>query len=315
MKKKGITLSEIKQVTADALSYFNINKYIDSFTDDELIALCENADPDVFNDINIADNIVVQENLRWEKVRPKRLSRMMARAIDLGFIGLLNQIDTKAMKIRVYDLKPLLGRKPEMIERFNIDLKTITNTEAHMLLELGKDYFLDHIDIKQRKFSTLQQFDICKAYGYARRVLLLFDCKRFDGFQTKEIMRQTEHESIDLLDVRNMKLVDWLDLLSFRPDMYRYCDPEMFKSDLISQLISLAVISDDDRVYSIIKSKNLNEVSPFGWERLMSHRPSMFESVCDYEKLDALNKKNVLAMNPHLEALIRAKGSLDVGGL
>ena len=146
-KKKGITLPEIKQVAAQAISYFNINKYIHAFTDAELISLCENADPDMFTDISVADNQVVQENFRWEKVRPKRLSRMMARAIDLGYIDLLNQINMKAMKIRIGDLKPLLRRRPEMIERFNLDLQKINNVEAHMLLELGQPYFLDHIDV------------------------------------------------------------------------------------------------------------------------------------------------------------------------
>lgn len=308
MKKKGITLSEIKQVAAEAISHFNINKYIGSFSDQELISLCDNADPDIFTDISISDNVIVRQNLRWDKVRPKRLSRMMARAIDLGFIDLLNQIDTKVMKIKVYDLRFLLGRKPEMIERFNIDLKTITNTEAHMLLELGKEYFLERIDIKGRQFSTSQQFGICKAYNYSRHVMLLFNCKLFDGFQTKEIIKTSGHDNVDLLNIKNMKLLDWLDLLSFRPDTYQYCEPDMFKNDLVSLLISLAVVSDDDRVYSIIKGKDLDEVSPFGWERLMSHRPLMFESVCDYKKLDALNKRNVIAMNPHLVDLMKERG-------
>lgn len=305
--KKGITLPEIKQVAAEAISYFNINKYIHSFTDKELISLCENADPDVFTDISVADNDIVQENFRWDKVRPKRLSRMMARAIDLGFIGLLNHIDTKAMKVKVKDLKPLLRRRPEMIERFNIDLAKISDVEAHMLLELGKPYFIEHIDVKARNFSTLQQFDICKSYEFSRNVLLLFNCKKFDGFQTKEILKKTGYDNMDLLNIRNMKLVDWLDLLSEKADMYQHCVLSDFKDEPISQLISLAVVADDEAAYSFVKDKNLDEVSPLGWEKLMSHRPSMFEAVCDYEKLDALNRKNVIASHPHLITLIQAK--------
>lgn len=306
-QKKGITLSEIKQVTAEAISFFNVNKYIHTFTEKELISLCQNADPDVFTDISVADNDIVQEHFRWDKVRPKRLSRMMARAIDLGFIGLLSHLDTKGMKFRVKDLKPLLRRKPEMIERFSIDMDKITDVEAHMLLELGKDYFLDHIDVKKRRFSVLQQFDICKSYGFSRKAMLLFDCKQFDGFQTKEALKQTGYDNIDLLDLKNMKLVDWLDLLIERPEMYQRCDILRFKNEPISQLISLAALTDDDNVFSFIKTKDLDEVSPLGWEKLMLHRPDMFESVCDYKKLDALNRKNVIALHPHLRTLIQAK--------
>lgn len=305
--KKDITLSEIKQVATSAISHFNVNKYLNSFTEDELISLCKNADPDLFTDISVADNDIVQENFRWDKVRPKRLARMMARAIDLGYASLLFHIDTKVMKLHVKDLRHLLRRSPESIERFNIDLSKISNVEAIILLELGKTYFLDKIDIKGRKFSLIQQYDICNAYDFDRAALSLFDCKRFDGFQTKEIMKRTGDKSVDLLNPRSLKLVDWLDLLSEKPDMYRYCNLDDFKNEPISQLISLAVKANNDEVYSLIRKKNLDEVSPFGWEKLMSHRPEMFKDVCDYKKFDALNKKNVLASHPHLAVLIQAR--------
>lgn len=303
--RKGITLPEIKQVAAEAISYFNINKYLNAFSEAEIISLCKHADPDVFNDISVADNITVQENFRWEKVRPKRLSRMMARAIDLGFMHLLDRINLSGMKIPIRDLRSLLRRLPEIVERFNIDLKKVSDTEAHMLLELGKPYFMENINVRDRKFTISQQFDICRAYDFQRSALSLFNCKNFDGFQTKEIAKHTADENIDLVDMNNMKLVDWLDLLIDQPDMYKHCNILNYKNDPISHLISMAVMSNDDQVYSLVKSKDLDEVSPFGWEKLMSHRPEMFKDVCDYRKMDALNKRNVLASHPKLTEFTR----------
>ena len=304
---KDITMSEIKQVVAVAITHFNVNKYIDSFTDRELISLCKNADPDIFTDASVADNAIIQENFDWNRVRPKRLARMMARAIDLGYFGLLNLMDTKEMKLHVKDLRHLLRRKPEAIERFNIDLKKLGDIESLILLELGKDYFIERIDVKKKRFTFAQQYSICQAYDFSRKVMLLFDCKKFDGFQTKEIIKRTGHDNIDIIDLTNPKIVDWIDLLQEMPDMYQYCDLSKFRNVPIAELISLAVASNSDEVYDRIKTGNLSEVSPFGWEKLMTHRSELFKDVCDYGKLDALNKRNVLTSNPHLITLIEQK--------
>ncbi len=306
-QRKVITLPEIKKVVGAALSHFNINKYLNSFSESEIISLCQNADPDVFTDISVSDNDIVQANFPWNRVRPKRLSRMMSRAIDLGYIDLLEHIDTKGMKIHVKDLRALLRRRPEMIERFSVNLSKLNEVEAFMLLELGKPYFLERINIRSYKFSSGQQFDICKAYKFDRSVLSLFACKRFDGFQTREIMKNKGLEVIDLLDPTNLKLIDWIDLLSERMDVYTHCNALLYRQEPISQLISLAVMTNDDRVYEMIKAADLNEISPFGWEKLMLHRPELFGPVCDYKKLDALNRKNVLSSHPHLLEMIRTR--------
>lgn len=308
-KVKDIPLSEIKKIASRAISQYNLDTYLDSFSADELQRLCATADPELFNDSAIVDNDVVRMNFPWARVSTRRLCRLMARLIDLDHRHILEEINTMDMRVRIRDIKALLIREPSMIERFNIDMSALSNSDAHALLELGKDYFFDRITIKGREFNSAQQYSICKAYGYQRKVLMMFDCSRFDGFHTCEILKNTLRENLDMMDLRAMKLVDWLNLLEEVPDMYDQCDVMWYRAAPIMHLINLATMFDDDKVYDIILGRDLTEVSPFGWEKLLSHRPEQFEPLCDYGKLDAMNIRNILDKQPQLEARLNGSGS------
>lgn len=308
-KTKDISLLEIKKIASRAISEYNLDIHLDDFTSDEIERLCATADPDVFTDNSLIGNDVVRANIPWARVEHRRACRLMARLIDREHYHILDLIKTMDMKVRIRDIKSLLIRDPSMIERFNIDMVALSNSDAHALLELGKDYFFDRVTIKGRNFNSTQQYSICKAYGYQRKVLLLFNPSRFDGFHTCEILKKTMRENLDLLDLNVMKLIDWLNLLEEVPDMYDQCDPLRYRSEPILHLINLAAMFDDDRVYGIILQRDLADVSPFGWEKLLSHRPDQFESLCDINKLDAMNIRNIVREQPHLEDRLSGSGS------
>ena len=300
VKSKDIPLSEIKKIATEAISHYMVNQHMDRFSEDELTQLCRTADPDLFSDGNVIDNDVVRSFFPWERTRPTRLCRLMARLLDLGYAHILDDIKTLNIKIKVKDIKALLIRVPSMIERFNINMNSLSDSDVCSLLCLGKEYFLKHINVRGREFNSTQQYQICKAYKYERSVLSLFDSKRFDGFHTSEILKLTGIQNVDLLDLTTLKLIDWISLVEVMPELYAYCDISRFLNAPITQLIDMAILVDDPKLYEVIMNSNLLDISPFGWEKLMSNKPEIFGPLCDYEKLNAMNKRSILQHHPHL---------------
>lgn len=283
---KDIPIKEIKKVASFAIAQFNINRYIDLYDDADLIGICRSTNANVFSDMNIVDNDVVRAHFPWEQFRSQRICRIMARLMDSNKESVLDEMDFLKMRVKLREIKPILLRDPSVIFRFKKDLENLTDNEAAFLLELGNDYFLSLIKIEGRKFTEIQQYAICKAYDYKRSVISKFDPKNFDGFHTAEIIKKTHRENVDILSLEKMKVIDWVNLLTHSPDLYDLCSPGKFKKEPIMFLIELAIISNDQKVYDMILKSNLNDITPFGWERLIDNRPEMFTSLCDVRKFD-----------------------------
>lgn len=281
---KDITIEELKKVAAYAMAQYNVNRVLELLTEQEIISVCHGPNPDVFSDMNIVDNDTVRTYFIWERLRPHRLCRIMARLMDNGRNEVLDGIDFSRIKVKLKDIKPLLIRDPSIILKFKKDLSKISDNDAAFLLEMGKEYFLSNISIKRRRFTEIQQYAICKAYDYRRAVISLFDHRKFDGFHVSEILKKTHRENVDLLPIENMKIIDWIHLLKHSPDLYDLCAPLRFKDEPILFLIELASIVDDQAIYDMILKRDLDEVTPFGWERLLKERPDMFSSLCDPRK-------------------------------
>lgn len=285
-RNKDITINDIKKVSSHAISQFNINRYIDTLESEELVSICNTENANIFSDMNIVDNEVIRGNFPWEQLHPKRACRIMARLIDTSNARVMDEIEFSKMKVKLKDIKPILLRDPTIIHRFKKDISKISDVEAAFLLEFGSDYLLKNIQIKGRRFTSTQQYTICKAYNYRRDVIMMFNPKDFDGFHIAEILKKTHRENIDILHLDNMKLIDWVNVLDHSVSLYDLCDVRRFKKEPIMFLIDIAIITDDNAVYDMILNGNLNEVTPFGWKRLIEKRPDIFISVCDVNKYD-----------------------------
>jgi hypothetical protein len=283
---KDIPIIEIKKVASFAIAQFNINRYIDLFDDEDIIKICKTKNANVFNDMNIVDNDIVRSNFPWEQFNPKRICRIMARLMDSNKEHVLNEIDFHKMHVRIKELKPILLRDPSVISRFKKDLSKISDNEAAFLLELGNEQFLSMIDMRGRKFTEIQQYTICKAYNYRRSVISMFDANNFDGFHVAEIIKKTGRENLDILSLNKMKLIDWINLLSEFPEIYDLMDPLRFKNESIMFLVDLAMVVDDQLIYDMILNSNVNDITTFGWERLVSKRPDLFLPICDLKKFN-----------------------------
>lgn len=283
---KDIDIEEVKKVASLSMAQYNINRYLELFTNEELVGICRSDHANVFSDMNIVDNDLIRTNFPWAQLKAKRACRIFARLMDSGNESVLDEIDFTKLKVKIKDIKSILIRDPMAIHRFKKDLSKISDNDAAALLELGNEYFLKNINIKGRKFTEIQQYAISKAYGHDRAVLALFDPNKFDGFHVSEIIKATQRESLDILSLERMKIIDWISLLSHSPHLYDLCDAERYRNAPIMFLIELAMIVDDPALYEMICKSDLNDITPLGWERLIHRMPEMFVPLCDTNKYD-----------------------------
>lgn len=68
--------------------------------------------------------------------------------------------------------------------------------------------------------------------------------------------------------------------------MYDICPIHELAYAPLMHLIDIGIMFDDDRVFNMILNKDLREVSPFSWQRLMTARPDLFTELCDTMKFD-----------------------------
>lgn len=249
----------------------------------------------------VVDNERVRDVIKWNKLDKMKLIRILIRCIDQN----VNDLDKIKKSIQQYeykikDLTFLFMRRPEFIEFFPIDLNTIETFEAATLLSFGSEYFLDKIDMSRHTFNFRESMNIVKAYGYDRDMLEKVNYRSLKGYQVSEILINTGERDLDILDVSIMTNIDWINLLEVRPEMLKYCDYSKFMSGDIYYSIKLCCMFDTPNLTHLVLDRNLNDVSPLGWEMLLIEKPEIFLAYCNFSKLDESSWNYILKSRPEL---------------
>lgn len=249
----------------------------------------------------VVDNERVRDVIKWNKLDKMKLIRILIRCIDQN----VNDLDKIKKSIQQYeykikDLTFLFMRRPEFIEFFPIDLNTIETFEAATLLSFGSEYFLDKIDMSRHTFNFRESMNIVKAYGYDRDMLEKVNYRSLKGYQVSEILINTGERDLDILDVSIMTNIDWINLLEVRPEMLKYCDYSKFMSGDIYYSIKLCCMFDTPDLTHLVLDRNLNDVSPLGWEMLLIEKPEVFLAHCNFSKLDESSWNYILKSRPEL---------------
>lgn len=249
----------------------------------------------------LTDNEDVREHVVWERVDKMQLIRIFIRCIDQD-IDILDKIKPAFSKhnYRIKNIIKLLGRKPHYIEFFPIDLNKLKTFEASSVLAIGDVYFLDKIDFGKYRFNFKESMNIIAGYVYDREIIKKVNYKSLKGYQIAEILIHTGEENLDLLDLSKLTNIDWLDLLEKRPEMLKYCDYNKFNNGDIFYSIKLCCMFDEPDLSYLVLDRSLDEVSPFGWEKLLIEKPEIFLAHCNFSKLDDGNWNNILKDQPSL---------------
>lgn len=241
-------------------------------------------------------NVVV-----WDNISRMKLIRILIRCLDQD-IDVLDKIKPclKKYDYKIKELIHLLGRRPRYIEHFPIDLNKLKTSEAALLLSLGDTYFLDKIDMSKYTFNFKESMDIVQGYDYNRNIIEQVNYRSLKGYQIAEILIHSGERDLDILDISRITNLEWLNLLENRPSMINYCDLNKFTSGDIFYSIRLCCMFESPDFSYLIINRDISEISPFGWEKLLIERPSEFLSFCDFSKLDNNNWGNILKERPEL---------------
>ena len=299
-KQKSIEKSKVFDLIATALTDFNVNNHISFFSEEDIIELCGTMDINLLQDRTIIDNEVLRNNIDWSRLEAKKLCRLAARLHDTGNHEVISKMGLKKLKVHVSDIRYIIKRSPEFIELFDINIEKLNTQDCYYLLLFGESYFWERIKVKEKNFSIIQQFEISRAYEFREDILRSMNTRKFDGFQTREVLKHTGKPLQDIFDLSSMGILDWTELLILRPEFKEDIDINQFMRAPISNLIDLLIVLDDSSAFEEFLKKDLTEISPYGWEKLIIHNPDLFAPICSPDKIGQLNRKNILLLNPNL---------------
>lgn len=247
----------------------------------------------------ISDNEEVRNVVRWDRIEKMKMIRILVRCLD-NDVDIMDEIRIQDFNYKVKHLTHLLSRKPEYIEKFKIDLNKITTSEAALLLSLGSDYFLDKINFSNYKFNFKESMNIIQGYKYDREIIKKVNYQSLKGYQITEVLIHTGEKNLDLFDKTKLTNIDWINLLSLRPEMLKHCNYSKFLSGDIFYSIKLCCMFETPDLSHLVINRGLDNISPFGWEKLLIEKPEIFLAHCDFSKLDDNNWSNILKSQPDL---------------
>lgn len=249
----------------------------------------------------ITNNEEVRRVIRWNKLDKMQLLRILIRCIDQD-VDDLEQIKTNIKKYgyRVNDLRFLFMRKPEFIEFFPIDLDKVNVIEAAMLLSLGSDYFLQKMNLRKYNFNFMESMNIIQGYKYRREVIEQVNYKSLKGHQVAEILIHTGERDIDILNLESLNSIDWINLLSDRPELIKHCNFNTFKKGDIFYPIRLCCMFDDIDLSHLVLTRDMRDITSLGWEMLLIKKPEIFLAHCNFDKLTETSWNFILKSRPEL---------------
>jgi len=247
--------------------------------------------------------IIYSEDVRsvidWSQIERMKLIRILIRCLDQD-IDIIDNVRPQMNKFnyKIKELIYLLERRPRYINYFPIDLNKITISEAAIILAIGDDYLLEKIDLSKYKFNFKESMKIIQGYKYNRDVVEKINYKSLKGYQISEILVNTGFRDLDILEISSLTNIDWINLLQHRPDMIKLCDFNKFMSGDIFYSIKLCCMFETPDLSHLVINRDMNSISPFGWEKLLIEKPEKFLAHCNFSKLDENNWKYILDKHP-----------------
>lgn len=267
------------------------------FTHEELIHMCDILDYPNIQDRYLCDIPELYPYIKWE-----RLEKMQAIRIVTRHPELLDRIDLKKYTYKIKEIWYFVQiDHTRLFTYFDFDFKFLTKEDAYFLLCLGKEDFLSLIDLQAHSFNHIEVLHIIKAYDCRREVILNMDYKQLNSSQITDIIIETGEDLLDLFALDKLTTLNWLELLAYRPEFLEKCDFNKFINGDPFNLVQLVTMFKNPDLFFLIKEINTNEITAFGWEKLLIYHPDKAVEICDFKKLRENNWIEILKENPHLE--------------
>lgn len=274
-----------------------------SLTKEQLIHICSVLDYPSIEDRYISDNPNVYPYIHWDKLDKMQAIRIVTRNPDL-----LNRIDLKKYKYKTKEIFFLIQNNHKLIFKyFDFDFVNLPQEDAYFLFCLGKDEFLKLMDLTKYKFGFIEMMDIIRAYKYRRDIITDLNYKELKNYQITEILMNSGEKNMDLFDLKILNTLNWLELLGQQPEFIYHCDFEKFIQGDPFNLIQLIVLFDRPDLSYLLDNIDLEDITAFGWEKLLIANPEKFLNICDFSKL---NENNWMEIGIHRPELLIYKQSI-----
>jgi hypothetical protein len=230
------------------------------------------------NDREFFNNERVKKFVNYERINKKQLIRLATRDPEI-----LNKVNIEKFKFKIKELEYFFKMWPEYIDMFNFDLKKVTGEELLILLRINVKY-ATQIDFTRIYFNKYHLTELIKNYYHRdyviNKILDLNDV--LDNFQIRHLILQTGNKHLEKLDIFKLNELDWYNILQNRPDLYSYCDMEIFEKNDCYLLTKLARFIPD---VEILIEKNKDKISNLGWENLLKLDFERFYPYCCFDCL------------------------------
>lgn len=244
----------------------------------------------------ISDNEYLHKYVDWDRISKMKAIRLVSKNFNL-----ISYINLKKYDYRIREIFWFIKTDyTRLFEFFSFDLKNCSHEDVYLLLCLGEEYFEKAINMENYKFSFIEIMDIIRAYKYKRRIILRLDYSKLKNYQYTEILSMTGEESLDLFDTNELSTLNWLELLNHQPDFIELCDTNKFKKGDLYNLVQLIILFEKPDLSYLLEDIDLDEISAFGWEKLLICSPEKFTNLCDFRKLNEDNWARISRYRPEL---------------
>lgn len=245
----------------------------------------------------LCDNEELHPYVKWDKLEKMQAIRVVTRQPDL-----LEKIDLKKYEYRIKDIWYFIQADyTRLTKYFDFDLKNLSKDDAHLLLCIGVEEFLDEIDLEKYDFNHIECFNIIKAYDCQRKVIVRLNYSLLNSHQIAYIFKATNEKMLDLFSFESLTTLNWLDLFCYRPNFIKYCDFEKFKYGDPFNLIQLITLFENPDFSYLLDEIDKDEITALGWEKLLIHKPEKYLHICDFKKLKENNWVEILKSRPSLD--------------
>lgn len=286
---------ELSIILQSILADFFCKNYSD-LSEREMRHINKYVDYDSMPDRVLADNPYLHQYIEWSRISKMKAIRLVSKNFDLTEYINLKKYDYKIREI-FWFIKTDYTR---LFHFFSFDLSKCSHEDVYLLLCLGEDYFEQRINFDDYKFSFIETMDIIRAYRYRRDIILRLDYSKLKNYQYTEILSNTGEESMDLFDIEELSTLNWLELLNYQPNFIEFCDTDKFKRGDLFNLIQLVILFEKPDLSYLINEIDTDEISAFGWEKLLICSPEKFTDICDFRKLNDDNWSRIARYRPEL---------------
>jgi len=249
---------------------------------------------DGLDDYSLLSDQRIRNIIDWKDIPRKKLIRLFTRDTSI-----IDEIDFDKMNFTILELEGFLKFHPQFIGQVYIDFENITPKEVLIVLFIDKDAH-ELIDFDQITFSRLELFKMVKRFVYDDEILNKLNFNQMDNFMYRHILIKTKDKHIDKINLTSLNILDWLSVLQHCPTLFDYCDLSIFTQGDCYYLTKLAEISNDPKIFELIK-QNKNNIGSLGWQNLLMIDFEKYSPLCNWTILKNSNFKKLKSKYPDIE--------------